>query len=607
MTPETAQWLIDNRATALIQQLAGYLRAPVRDLLRPYSNGLIDAQEENARAYAAERAAKENARKEEIALVQERISTTKDFRQKLNDFYHLPESHWPELPADHKVWLAAEVSRFLVELDLEHSVAWNEDTLTIPAALPVVLKLIHRYELTIEPDTPLIFATASWDEQLVANYYRRSGLSPAARQLIDQLILHPQSPRALAGIVGFVRDSGFWSATVETGLLEVVRNPVAMYCQIDALHLLVQHGVGRDLLEEIATRGSSEDLRHLAFRSLVERQDRPTIERALHVLLTDDQALRNGETGHPFETPLGWIAKIQSEFAFPKLIDLRGKALDLELPKVVSLLTETLIKIDRARAAEVIRRQIPRAPLDWRQAQQSIAVEQERAAKIECTQKSPFELILAKLKGATSIRQLKLWCEGPTDVPVFKALLAQVPDTPEILFDFVAGWEMLRAKDPQTFQHGCYEAIVVMDGDRGRRLDKSGKPLTRIAREQQRRFASLPVELHVLARYGIENYFPRSCLEAVVGRDLTPFFPIPDQVSVCEYLRGSNIDWWERAKRFLVFRCHLKLKLSGSSLYAKRSNEQVARLLVLDRDLEGTDLSTIVRLVAERARELADS
>jgi hypothetical protein len=380
-----------------------------------------------------------------------------------------------------------------------------------------------------------------------------------------------------------------------------------MHCQIDALHLLAQHGVGPDSLEEIAARGSSDDLRQLAFRLLVEGQHRPTIERALHVLLTDDQALRNGETGHPFETSLGWIAKIQSEFAVPKLVDLRGKALDLELPKVVGLLTETLIKIDRARAAQVIRRQIPRAPLGWRQAQQSIAVEQERAAKIERIQRSPFQQILEKLKGATSMRRMKLWCEGPTDIPVFKALLAQVPDTPEILLDFVGGWPMLLAKDPQTFQHGCYEAVVVMDGDQGRRLDKPNKPLTSMAREQRNRFTSLPVELHVLERYGIENYFPQSALETVVGQDLARFFPIPDHVSVCEYLRVSNLSWWERTKRFLVFRCHWKLKLSGTSLYAKRFNEKAAPLLMLDRDFEGTDLSTIVRLVAQRARELADS
>lgn len=214
---------------------------------------------------------------------------------------------------------------------------------------------------------------------------------------------------------------------------------------------------------------------------------------------------------------------------------------------------------------------------------------------------------MAKLKGATSIQRLKLWCEGPTDVPVFKVLLAQVPSTPEILFDFVGGWPALLAKDPYTFQHGCKEAIVVMDGDQGRRLGKSNKPLTKIAKDQERKFAGLPVELHVLQRYGIENYFPQSCLETAVGQDLARFFPIPDHVSVCEYLGDYKQSWWERVKRFLVSRLHLKLKLGGHSLYAKSSNERVAQLLVLDRDLSGTDLSTIIHLVAERAKALADA
>ncbi len=188
MTLETGQWLIENRATPLIQQFSRYLQGPVRELLRPYSDGLIDAQEESARAYAAERAEKENARKQETTLLQERLSAARDFGQALNDFYHLRESHWPELSTDPKAWLAAEISRFLVELDLERSIVWKDETLTIPAALPLLLKLIHRYELTIDPDTPLIFATASWDDKLVADYYRRCGLSPAARELLDTLL-----------------------------------------------------------------------------------------------------------------------------------------------------------------------------------------------------------------------------------------------------------------------------------------------------------------------------------------------------------------------------------------------------------------------------------
>jgi hypothetical protein len=133
------------------------------------------------------------------------------------------------------------------------------------------------------------------------------------------------------------------------------------------------------------------------------------------------------------------------------------------------------------------------------------------------------------------------------------------------------------------------------------------RPLDILARDQAKRFVGLPVELHVLQRYGIENYFPQAALEAVVGRDLTLFFPIPDHVSVCEYLKDDGPSWWQAIKRFLISRLHLKMKLTGRPLYAKSANERVAQLLVVDRDLSGTDLATIIHLIAERAKALADS
>jgi hypothetical protein len=605
-TVETAQWLIDNHATALIQQLSPYLQGTVRELLRSHSDGWIDTQDENARAYAAERTEKENARKEEISLSQERLSQEQNFHKAINEFHELEESHWPELSTERKAWLATEVSKLLVALDLERSIVWKDETLTTPAVLSVLLKLIHRYELNVTPDTSLVYATVSWDEKIVAEYYRRWGLSSLALQILNSLLLNPKSPRALAGTVAFVRDSGIWSTSVQSGLMQVVQDPVENYYQIDAVHLLAGHGVDADFLKEIADGGASSQLRTTAFGFLIERQHRPTIQGALSKLLADESALRHGETGFPLETPLAWIAKIRSDFAIPRLADLRATALKFELPRVVGLLTTTLSKIDRSQSAQIIKRQIPLAPVGWRQAQQFIAVEEDRAAKIELIQRSPFEVILAKLKGATSIDRLKVWCEGPTDIPVFKSLLAQVPDTPEILFDFVAGWPNLQAKDPQSFQHGCKEAIVVMDGDRGRRLDKRTKPPTTLAKNQQRRFTGLPVELYVLERYGIENYFPQSSIEVVVGQSLGRYFPIPHHLSVVEYLRDDRGQSpWEHVKRYLAWRYGLRFKFAGQKLYNKNLNQKVSELLVLDKDLSGTDLGDIIQRIADRAKALA--
>jgi len=607
MRADTARWLIDNHATRLIKQLSPFLlHGSIRDALRPFSEGLIDEQEESAREHAVERAEREKARKRETTLLQERLSTSRSRRQTLTDFYQLPESHWPEFSEDHRAWLMEEISKLLIELDLERSIVWKGQVLTSPIVLPLVLKLIRRYELTIDPDTPLVYAITALDAGLVTDYYRRRGLSPAAIETLEALLTDPPSPQALNGLVGFVRDSGYWSPSIQAMLTCVVRDPAGARCQTDALQLLVQHDAQMPFLEQVAYNGVSQELQQTAFGILVEHQYRPTIERALSALLNDDEVLRLGEERDAIHSSLGWLVKIKSEFAVPKLEKLRARTFILELPHTCGLVTESLVKIGRAQAAKIIRRQISLAPAGWRQAQGSIADDEERATKIEITQQSPFQRILAKLKGATSIRRLKLLCEGQTDVPIFRALLAQIPDTPEIAFDFVGGWNGLCAKDPFNFQLGCHEAIVVMDGDEGRHLNKPNKPLTRIARDQAKKFEGLPVELYVLQRYGIENYFPQARLEYIVRRDLTPFFPIPHHVSVCGYL-ANHMSQWERVKRFLVSRLHFKLRFSGHSLYTKSSNEKVAKILVLDSDLSGTDLSEIIHHIAARARALADS
>jgi hypothetical protein len=608
MTTETGQWLIDHHATELIKQFSPFIHGPVRDLLRPHSEGLIDLQEDKAKAYAAERSEKENARNQQLALLQEQIANGRDFVKTLNSFSQLPESHWPELKIDHKTWLALEVSSFLLKLDLEHAIRWEGDALSVPVALPLVLKVIRRYELTIDPDTPLIYATGSLDENLVADYAVRAGLSTAAKSLVETMLNQPRSPRAHAGLIGFTRSSKLWSDSIRDALIKTVLDPKPAHCQIDALRLATEHGLDDAFLVKVAADGASKDLRETAFRILVERGHRPTIERALSLLIGDEYALRAGESDLPYDSTLGWITKIRSDFAIHKLAEIRGKTLDFRLPRVCSIVTETLARINRTEAARIVRRQIPRAVPEWKHAQVLVANEQDRTAKIEAIQNTPFESILAKLKGATSMQLLKVWCEGPTDVPVLKTLLEQIPDVPKVLFDFVGGWANLVNKDPHSFEHGCKESFIVMDGDLGRRFDRKDRPLTKLAREQERRLAACPVELHVLKRYGIENYFPKAILEAVIGRDLTPFFPIPDHVAVTEYLKDSNgLTWWQAIQRFLVFRLHLRIKLSGTSLYSKSANEKVAQCLVLDRDMLGTDLGVIISRIAERAKSLADS
>jgi hypothetical protein len=74
-----------------------------------------------------------------------------------------------------------------------------------------------------------------------------------------------------------------------------------MYCQTDALRLLTEHGTQDAFLEKVVAESASANLREMAFRSLVERRHRPTIERSLSELIENEQSLRAGETDLPFD------------------------------------------------------------------------------------------------------------------------------------------------------------------------------------------------------------------------------------------------------------------------------------------------------------------
>ncbi|MGA2814625.1 MAG: hypothetical protein ABSG16_24810, partial [Candidatus Acidiferrum sp.] len=562
--------------------------------------------EKNTATYERERVREQENRKSQIESWQDDLLNAEDFERSVAAFQRLGQDYWPDLPAEYKIWLAGQLSEQFEKMDLENKLVWKDQAVTYPRILGLLLKLVEKYELKLSPDKPLVFTITTWHEKLVANYFRKHGLSNEAKLAVEALLTQPRSAEGLRGTIGFLRDSELWSDSIRKGLENAVRDPVETNSQIDALHILGQRAVETDFLVDISAKGASEGLREAAFNFLVERQHRPTIERALSELIRDDETLKSGERYPPVNLPLGWIGKIRSEFAIDKLIALRAKALSLALPGEVGLVTETLAQIDRTKLAAVVKKQISLAPDEWKRAQMSVAIEQERLARAESVQSSPFAVILRRLKGSTNLRRLKVVCEGQTDVLVFRELLSQVPNLPELAFDFVGGWPNLGGKDASYFQQGCHEAFVVMDGDVGRKLNKNTKPLTAIGRTQKKRLADLGVLLEVLERYGIENYFPQKALEAVIGKTLSAYFPIPDHVAVNEYLREPTMHWKDRVKRFLVFRLRLSLSFSGPSLYDKRKNQDVARQVSLDSDLKGSDLFTIIYAIAAKANALAD-
>jgi hypothetical protein len=605
MTRETAQWLVDKRATELIKELAPYSRGEMRELFRPHSDGVIDAQDAGARAYRAEESSQEESRKKYIKDLQEKLVSRTSLDDAIKDFWELKEDYWPDVPDTYRDWLAAEISKQLVILDLEKSVYWKESTLWEPGVLPFFSRLIDRYALRIQPDEPLVFVLTGWDTGVVGNYHKRFGLSEQAKSTLERLLKNPTSPQALEGVIRFIESSETWSQEIETALKSVASDPADRgYVQVIALRLLVKHNVEAAFSVNVFETTGNKDLRDYAFESLIEQGHRPTIERALARLT--DQELKKGNVNIPDSSPLGWLVKIKSDFAWDKLADLREKALRLELPMLVGLITGALAKIDRTKTATLIRRQADIAPQGWRAAQLAQAIEQGRTANIEAAQRTPFDAVLTKLKGSTSLNRLKVLCEGSTDEPIFRSLIEQVGSVPNVLFDSVSGWANLRAKsDPNVWLLGCKEAIIVMDGDEGRHLTKPGKPYTKTAKEERKKLTGLPIDLRVLERYGIENYFPRGVFEKVLGIDLSAYFPIPDHVSAIEQLSKSRASWKYRLRKFVAKNFGFPRPSPKEPLYSKKRNADAAVRLNL-QDLQGTDLSNIVHDISKTAKRLMD-
>jgi hypothetical protein len=209
----------------MIENLAPYLHGEVRELLRPHSNGGIDAQDVAAQRYGEEQLETERARKTSIVLAQERLLTRRTLHDALPDFVELRQEHWPELPEAFRTWLTGEVSQQLGRLDLEHTVEWRDDSLWQPHVLPLLLEIVDRYELHMTPDEPLVFAAMSMDRNVVANHYRRFGFSDDARRALERLLGAAPSKQALNELIRFVQSAAIWSDQIAMAMQAVVREP----------------------------------------------------------------------------------------------------------------------------------------------------------------------------------------------------------------------------------------------------------------------------------------------------------------------------------------------------------------------------------------------
>ena len=606
LNKNAAKWLVEKSATETIKRFAGYLRGPVREFLKPYSEGLIESQEQWAAKHRDEDDERRRRHESELATLRQNVRQNESLDEVLAAVLRLKEEHLPQVEEVRKTWLAEKVSARLVELNLRENVQWRDNTLWLPTQLGPLMTLVSHYQVPLDPDSTLVDALMGWDSGGIPKYYKKYGFSASARDAFEARLANPPSPQALEALIRFVHQTDIWSDGIEKGLKKAMEEEALQdYVLVLVLETLTRHGLSDDALASLAAGAKSSQLREYAFQALIERQHRPTIERNLSRLLEAGTDLSAGEVGPMERSPFNWISKIRSEFAWDKLARLRGIALQKNQPSVVGLLTDTLARTNKFETAKLVERQVKLAPVEWQHVQKAQAIRLEAEAKIEGAQSAPLAQVLQKLQGTTSLNLLLVFCEGSSDIPVFRTFLNQIRDVSnEVKFDFVGGWSQLPLKDPSLFMLGCKAAVVVMDGDQGRHLSKRNRPLTTIAKAQKARLAASGVELFVLNRYGIENYFSRQAMESVVGRDLTAHFPLAEDISVVDQLSKDFHPWTFRIKRFLGRVLKLGAPAGRKSLYSKTRNQEVAEQMSTTKELEGTDLLDILRQISTRAQEL---
>jgi hypothetical protein len=140
-----------------------------------------------------------------------------------------------------------------------------------------------------------------------------------------------------------------------------------------------------------------------------------------------------------------------------------------------------------------------------------------------------------------------------------------------------------------------------MDGDNGRKLRKKSKPYTETASLVRGRLAQFQIPLHVLERYGIENYFPKAAYETVLGKNLAEYFPMPHDVPCDDH-------FVERPTRSRLLRAIRKIirfitRKRQRSFYRKGLNEGVAAAMST-ADIASTDLERIVTEIVGKIEEM---
>ena len=603
MTLRSAEWLVRQHETQMITSLARWVRGDVRTYLAPYSDGLIPQQDAVHDLYQREEEQRRETSKNEIQTLQSSLKGRTILNEALADFNDLTNEHWPPLDANYVAWLTEQVNLRLHELDLLRRIVRQGPSVTYPGELNLLLALIAFYEITISDARPLVWSLIVWCHDSVVRYFKDHRMTEAEWAEVILLIERPPADEVREHAVQFVERLGDFPQQVQDALTRVAESSIdSGYVQSYACALAAKNHDEAWLLERLTT-GATIGVRNAAESELIERQHEPTILAKLQEAIRNPVAVGNDNYAPPSDFS-EWLTKVTAPFAWNKLVVLRKRSVELEFHGLAAQCTDQLFKINAAGAIQVLKDQLRFAPTSWQIRQRAIILEQQQQLAILAARSAPFASVLSKLKFNSSSTRVKVWCEGINDEEIFKVLLERMADTPiDVTVGNVHGWPGLQqARDPNVWLAQCNEAVIIMDGDNGRHLKKVKQPLTNLAKAEEAKLRGFPITLVVLKKYGVENYFTQSAMEAVMGQDLSQYFPVPDDAPIQEHFAAGKKTLRWRVRKLVA----ALFDLGGPSLpslYPKSRNREVARY-VHPEDIKGTDLYEALETVIGIAKRL---
>ncbi len=457
------------------------------------------------------------------------------------------------------------------------AITWQGNGCSIPWLLYCLLILVHHYRLHLAHDVPLIKSLNSLRGEAAEFHASKFGLSAAAQAELESMIGDPNlNSSAVQTVLHFVRQTGALTPRIAAALQERALSTDSLV-QGTAIFTLCALPQSTDVLIALASQ-KQMPVPDSVLDELVRRQHRPTIERRLSQALNDPNLLASGEVDFPSTSPLDWIGDIRVPEVWKKLLKLRGLALQLGLSRLVGTVTGAMAKIDEGRLASSMAGQVAKAPKAWQPWQQTRALESRQRARLAQAHTTEFRRVVAKLQMKSTEKLLKIWCEGVTDLPTLRTFVMKaIGEREDVVLQPIGGWgELSNPNWPlERLWDGCLDVVVIADGDNGRDWTRADRALSDVGKSLMKRLEDVGVTGFVLNRYGIENYFSKAAVEAVLGPIVAQHFPLPDSAPA-----------------------------SGIPGYSKDSNGRIAEHMLLDH-LKGTDLADILEELRRRVDAVA--